>query len=207
MILRYHHLQFADHVELAAIDDEALHVLHVCGRGVRMDLPSGWMSLWLPLAGQLRVDAPAGSWELCAGEAQLWREGRVWLGSRLPCTWLALAGPLVIWKQFLGETELFPWDGRASRSMRRMLVRLVRCTRGDDHYIANTTTPLLTAFCAEIIEQQSHLQAYLPRCSGRTLHRRQQTLLRLLRVQQQIRRRPDTRIDLAQLARSASYSP
>ena len=209
MSLRYHHLRYADHVALDARNDEGLHVLHASGRGAEVELPAGWMSLWLPLAGRLRLGVHDGNWELGPGDAQLWREGRVSAGSRLPCGWLALAGPVAAWKQHRGsdpgltDIELFPWEGRASRELRRLLVRLARRVRGD----ARALAPLLAALFAELVGQQRELQARLPRCSGRSLQRRQQTLLRLLRVQQQIRRHPDARLDLAQLARSASYSP
>src|SRR3546814_2643154 len=47
----------------------------------------------------------------------------------------------------------------------------------------------------------------LVRCSGRTLQRRQQTMLRLLRVRHLIESSGDERPDLVRLARSANYSP
>jgi transcriptional regulator GlxA family with amidase domain len=66
---------------------------------------------------------------------------------------------------------------------------------------------MLEAACQVLIEQQHELQDRLPRCNGRTLLRRQQTLLRLLRMRHLIEINGDDRLDLARLARSANYSP
>src|SRR3546814_975466 len=66
---------------------------------------------------------------------------------------------------------------------------------------------LVEAICTAMIEQQRDLSARVVRCSGRTLQRRQQTMLRLLRVRHLIESSGDERSDLARLARSANYSP
>ena len=58
-----------------------------------------------------------------------------------------------------------------------------------------------------LIESQADLQERVQRCSGRTLRRRQQTLLRLLRVRLLIQHHQDGRLDLQRLALTASYSP
>src|SRR5690606_30726004 len=60
---------------------------------------------------------------------------------------------------------------------------------------------------AVLDEHQAWLLPLLERCSGRTLHHRQRTLLRLLRVRDLIRRSGDSRIDLNRLAALANYSP
>src|SRR3546814_2789544 len=66
---------------------------------------------------------------------------------------------------------------------------------------------LVEAICAAVVEQQHDLSALVSRCSGRTLQRRQQTMLRLLRVRHLIESSEGERPDLVRLARSASYSP
>src|SRR3546814_9210402 len=66
---------------------------------------------------------------------------------------------------------------------------------------------LVEAICTAMIEQQRDLSARVVRCSGRTLQRRQQTMLRLLRVRHLIESSGDERPDLVRLARSANYSP
>src|SRR3546814_17602282 len=66
---------------------------------------------------------------------------------------------------------------------------------------------LVEAICTAMIEQQRDLSARVVRCSGRTLQRRQQPMLRLLRVRHLIESSGDDRPDLVPLARSANYSP
>src|SRR3546814_17599545 len=66
---------------------------------------------------------------------------------------------------------------------------------------------LVEAICAAVVEQQNDLSALVSRCSGRTLQRRQQTMLRLLRVRHLIESSEGERPDLVRLARSASYFP
>src|SRR3546814_9616520 len=66
---------------------------------------------------------------------------------------------------------------------------------------------LVEAICTAMIEQQRDLSARVVRCSGRTLQRRQQTMLHLLRVRHLIESSGDERPDLVRLARSANYSP
>ncbi|MFC3552046.1 helix-turn-helix domain-containing protein [Lysobacter cavernae] len=212
MALRYHVVRFAEHLDLAALPIDGLHLLHGSGRGVQVQQPAGWLSLWLPLTGALHLETPGSAWTLESGHAQLWREGRLRCSSHLPCWWLALAGPVAAWSHCLqtlpghSDSELFPWEGPAPRAVRHLLVWLARQARrdgADNSLIA----PRLQALCAALLDQQQELHARLPRCSGRTLRRRQQTMLRLLRVQHLVRRDADSRLDLARLARSASYSP
>src|SRR3546814_15151387 len=81
----------------------------------------------------------------------------------------------------LFRSEIFPRACACPRDARRLLVRLARVTRGG---MATGCDParLVEAICAAVVEQQHDLSALVSRCSGRTLQRRQQTMLRLLRV-------------------------
>src|SRR3546814_9693880 len=105
-----------------------------------------------------------------------------------------------------GCPEIFPQACACPRDLRRLLVRLARVARGG---VTTGCDPamLVEAICTAMIEQQRHLSARVVRCSGRTLQRRQQTMLRLLRVRHLIESSGDERSDLARLARSANYSP
>lgn len=211
MTLHYRTIGFAEQHDLGLQPGAGLQVLRVAGRGVQLDVPGGWLSLWMPLSGRLRLESGDGAWEVDAGHLQVWREGRLRCGSPLPCWWLGVAGPVAAWTRPLravsapGDAGMFPWDGRAPRELRRLLVRLARNARRAPTQPA--AGPLVEALCAAIVEQQRDLQQRLQRCSGRTLQRRQQTLCRLLRVQHLVRTSLDERLDLARLARSASYSP
>ena len=222
MDLDYHPLRFAGQLDLGTAAGDDLHLLRASGRGVQVDVPAGWISLWLPLAGRLRLEAQDSTWELAPGHLQVWCEGRLRCSARLPCWWLGLSGSLAAWSRHLDAPrghaeaglapgrfgELFPWEGPTPRDVRRLLVRLARVARRPaDDAGATAVGPIIESLGAALAEQQRDLHARLPRCSGRTLRRRQQTLLRLLRVQHLIRRHPEGRLDLERLARSASYSP
>ena len=89
--------------------------------------------------------------------------------------------------------------------LRRCLIRLARALR--DGVDVSEDETQLSALAHALLEQQRDLQPLAARCSGRTPQRRLQTLQRLLRVHQLIERGNDPRLDLARLAREASYSP
>lgn len=215
MSLLHHRIRFAEHLDLSAAGAApapTLHAIRASGRAVQLDLPAGWMSLWLPLRGPLRLEAIDGAWELAPGHVQIWRDTRLRSSARVPCWWLCLCGPESAWRGYLPDDpdrcghDLLPWEGAAPRDLQRLMVRLARWGAQPAEQAVNGAA-LIRTLCSLLLEQQRDLQARLPRCSGRTQRRRQQTLLRLLRVQHLIRRHPDLRLDLARLARSANYSP
>ncbi|MBX9401975.1 AraC family transcriptional regulator [Lysobacter sp. BMK333-48F3] len=209
MNLHHHRIHFAEHLDLTAARP-GLHLIRASGRAVQLELPAGWLSLWLPLRGPLRLETADSTWELAPGHLQVWRDGRLRSSARVPCWWLCLSGPEAAWRPHLpapaegAALEPLPWEGVAPRDAQRLLVRLARRLQPDGERNAGA---LLRTLCALLLEQQRELLARLPRCSGRTQRRRQQTLLRLLRVQHLIRRHPELRLDLGRLARCASYSP
>lgn len=211
MSLRYLTAGFAEQLDLGLYPHPGLRLVHATGRGVQVDVPAGWLSLWLPLAGRLRLDSADCGWDLGPGHLQVWRDGRLRCRSHLPGLWIGLAGPAGAWDSALqaagqrGQPTLFTRDGAAPGDIRRLLVRLARCARATA--VRGAPAPLLDALCAALLEWQADLHGCLQRCSGRTLQRRQQTLCRLLRVQHLVRNGTDERIDLGRLARSASYSP
>lgn len=216
MSLHHHRIHFAEHLDLSSVRPgpaaSGLHLIRASGRAVQLDLPAGWMSLWLPLRGPLRLESADSTWELAPGHLQIWRDGRLHSSARLPCWWLCLAGPESAWRPYLLNgpdeqiSDLFPWEGAAQRDVQRLMVRLARLA-GQPAELASNGGALVRTLCSLLLEQQRELQSRLPRCSGRTQRRRQQTLLRLLRVQHLIRRHPEVRLDLNRLARSANYSP
>ncbi|WP_363796260.1 AraC family transcriptional regulator [Lysobacter firmicutimachus] len=210
MNLHHHRIHFAEHLDLSAARP-GLHLIRASGRAVQLELPAGWLSLWLPLRGPLRLETADSTWELAPGHLQVWRDGRLRSSARVPCWWLCLCGPETAWRPHLPAPaegaaleEPLPWEGAAPRDAQRLLVRLARRIEPAGERNAGA---LLRTLCALLLEQQRDLLARLPRCSGRTQRRRQQTLLRLLRVQHLIRRHPELRLDLGRLARCASYSP
>lgn len=209
--LRYRALNFAGSLDLSPGHGHVLRVVHASGRGTRLQIPDGWMALCLPLAGQLQLESAGGYWELATGRLQVWRDGALRINCHSSGLWLALAGPLAAWQQHLhvlgrgNDPEIFPRASECPRDLRRLLVRLARSARGTPGP-AGDPAALVEAACAALVEQQQDLHQCVQRCSGRTLQRRRQTMLRLLRVRHLIESHRDERPDLTRLARSASYS-
>ncbi len=86
-------------------------------------------------------------------------------------------------------------------------MKLARQTPSSVASYAGDQEAWVTALSASLLEQQHSLHSLLSRCNGRTLARRRQTLMRLLRVRHQIHCHPDVRLDLECLAKTANYSP
>lgn len=211
--VRHVALHFAGHVEFDALRGSALHAIHAAGRASRLQLPTGWLAVFVPLSGWLQLESADGDWTLPAGRVQVWRDGELRIDCPSSGAWVGLAGPLRAWSRHArpapGQAAapcLFPRQGDCPRALRRLLVRLVRASRGSAGVDCDPAM-LVDALCIALAEQQRDLHECLQRCSGRTLQRRQQTLLRLLRVRHLVEVHGDGRPDLASLARSANYSP
>lgn len=210
--IRYHSLRFASQLDLDPDDGDRLQLVHGHARATRVRVPAGWLSLCLPLAGSLQLQTPEGEWQLDAGRLQLWRDGELRASNRAADAWLLLAATPPVWARHLRglaaddpHPQLFPGQHYCPRSLRRLLVRLARTLRreglGDPDMVLEALL-LETLAC-----QRRDLGTYLARCNGRTPARRQQTLLRLMRVRMLIEICRDHRLDMSRLARSANYSP
>lgn len=215
-MLEFHTLRLAERLDLASSDRSpggrpALHLAYAARRGARLALPSGWLSLWLPLRGELQLESAHCRWTL-QGQLLIAREGPLHGGSNADAVWLVLSGPHAAWKTFFAHVpggmqcaDLLPRQWPCPRHVRRQLVQLARMAR--DGRTASHCDAALQALYASLLEQQRDLQPLLDRCSGRTPQRRQQTLQRLLRVHQRVERSSHAHLDLRQLAESANYSP
>lgn len=178
---------------------------------MQVTVPPRWITLWLPLRGEIEMLAEDRRWLLRQGTLMVWREDALHASIRRAGWWLAACGSPAAWARHLrprpGEQamEIFPWDGACPTELRRSLVHLARVAaddapRGD----AGAATDMLGA---ALYEHQRGLLSLLERCSGRTRQRKQQTLLRMLRVRHAIDCSLDTRLDLESLALTANYSP
>ncbi|MFC5579377.1 helix-turn-helix transcriptional regulator [Lysobacter niabensis] len=215
-MLEIHSLRLAEHLDLShsgpsQSGSEKLHLVYAGHRGTRLELPHGWVSLWLPLRGEVQLESALCRWTL-RGQLLIAREGHVQGSANADATWLALAGPNSAWKTWLAPastdrhaSELLPRQWPCPRGLRRQLVHLARIARGG--CAAPDRDAALQELCASLLEQQRDLQPLLDRCSGRTPQRRLLTLQRLLRVHALVERGSDAHLDLRQLASSASYSP
>lgn len=209
--MRYHELHFAEQLDLEADRDDLLHVVYAPGRDSRLRIPAGWLSLCVPLAGRLQLESPDGEWELPVARMQVWRDGDLKIDCHPHGRWLGLTGPLATWSRHVRSLQgahqvIYPRADGCPPKLRRVLVRLARCGRGT-RTMPGDPEVLVEAACLALIEQQRDLHGRLRHCSGRTMQRRQQTLLRLLRVRHLIEVNDGRKPDLARLARCASYSP
>ena len=211
MILEYHALRLAERLDLAHAPGDRLHLVHARGRGAQLEVPNGWLSLWLPLRGELPLESPQSRWTLPQSHLLIARETHLHGGLRVAASWLALAGPVALWNLPLQQlhdrlqaTEILPRQWPCPRELRRLLVHLARLARTA---ATNEYEATLRDLCAALLEQQCDLQPLVDRCNGRTPQRRRLTLQRLLRVYQLIERDDEGHLDLHQLARCASYSP
>lgn len=210
MRLLHHTLRFGDHLDLSRHPQDSLHLLHAGGRGIQADVPAGWTSVWWPLRGRISLATPGSDWELGSRDLQVWCEGPLRGRSLGPQGWLGLAGPTAAWPLRASAHEsiwLFPWQGRLSRDTAGLLTALARRAPSAADCPAGELEALAAALAVSLLEQQQSLHTLLSRCNGRTLMRRRQTLMRLLRVRHQIHCHPDTRLDLECLAKIANYSP
>ena len=211
--IRHLALHFAESVNLDLAAD-TLHAIHASGRGSRLSLPADWLVVCAPISGCLQLQSRAGQWSLPTMCMQVWRDAPLRIDCPSSGAWIGLAGPLRAWEQHVQPAYgrvaapcIFPRQRDFPRPLRHLLVRLVRVARGG--HAATTADPamLVDALYAALLDHQRDLDEYLQRCSGRTLQRRQQTLLRLLRVRHLIEIHDEGRPDVAMLARSANYSP
>ena len=206
-----HHLRFAQSLDLGRQPAPGFHIVRADGRGTQLKVPPGWTSLWIPLAGSLEVTSPWCSWLMRPGEMLVWNDGALQASSYASSWWLAVTGPTECWNQTpigVRETvhllDLLSHQGRCPRHVKRLAVRLAR----NPHRTDTSTTQLIGTLITLLHEEQRPTSAdWLSRCSGRTMARRQQSLVRLLRVERIIRSNPEARLDLTRLARLANYSP
>ena len=208
--LERHRLRFAQNLDLGTHDPQSVHVVRADGRGTQMHVPPGWTSVWIALAGTPEMESAWCSWQLEPGQAMVWSDGAIRASSRASCWWLVVAASTTLWGKW-GDTgrhrsgiQLLPWQGECARELKRTAIHIARTRRHDDaesHVLMEMLATLL------LEQQEASVQRWLPRCSGRTLQRKQQALLRLLRVERIVRSNPEARLDLASLARYANYSP
>lgn len=186
---------------------DAVHVLRGRRRGGFVSLPAGWISVTLDFSTSLELASGEDNWMLPSQHVQVWTEGALTIHNRGQGMWLALACQPGLWFTDMGRLpEPFPGFLPRTRDITRTMVQLAR-RRWYPHPHCTQTTALVCRLADCLVESQQDMWRALSRCSGRTRSRRQQTLLRLLRVQHLIRCHIDNRLDLHCLAASANYSP
>lgn len=207
----YHAVGFAHGLDLAGGESDRMHVIDLKGRGTHLQLPAGWVSLWLPLRGDFEMEAAHSHWALRCGDAMTWNDGALRGAGHGPGWCLVLACPERLWRRTMRAhavrpVALLPWERRCPRELKRMLVHLARmAARGG--LPRSRSAALLGTLHALLCEYQAPARRLLDRCCGRSLQHKQRTLQRLLRVERMVRSNQGSRIDLLRLARAANYSP
>ncbi|QSX76585.1 helix-turn-helix transcriptional regulator [Lysobacter arenosi] len=206
MALRYHALSASSPLPIAG-DEQWLRLTVASDEGLR--LPRDWISLLLPLRGDLQLQGSDCQWLLRNGQGQLWCAGPISAQGAHGSLWLCLAGHPAAWAQHFGNAramhEQLPWQHTTPRLLRRQLLRVARGLRDGQAPADEVLSTLLG-------DQQLAIAARLPRCRGRNRSHRRQTLLRLLHVRHLVRchvdadDESDAAIDLAWLADRAHYS-
>ncbi|HWU69958.1 MAG TPA: AraC family transcriptional regulator [Pseudoxanthomonas sp.] len=209
MELRRHRLRMSDQRVLANESSNAVHTIRAHGRGAQIEIPAGWISVCWAVRGRLCLAAGGCEWELASGEVQVWRDTPLQCRSGAHHGWIVATGPRRAWnwlsqqRESVALPELFPWQDRIRRDAAHTLSCMVKegvpKTPERDRALA-------VALWGSLREAQGELHDRLARCSGRSLVRRQQMLVRLLRVRHAIRHSEDQRPNLAGLARMANYS-
>jgi AraC family transcriptional regulator len=214
MLVQHHQLGHGETWDPDLADAPGLHLVRAHGRQVRLRLAANRIALVVVLTGEIELESGDVSWTLRRRNGLLWREGPLRMASHAPCRWFVLCGDGDAWLPHARSSPgqpglaLFPWEGTCTHQMVRQVLQLARLRDADAETLRTTPEKnVLATLCAALEEQQAWLHAPLERCSGRTQQRRMQVLQRLLRVRNLIRRSGDSRIDLASLATSASYSP
>ena len=184
------------------------------GRGTTA-LLAGEQNVILALGGELHLETSDGAVNLAPGSLLVASPGRVRAAARQGSLWIALSGSVATWRTLLREATptggdrepvFYPDCSPCPRELKRALVRLVRAARREaaqDTILAALQTELL----ALLWQSQAAIDELNRKCPGRSLARRRQNLLRLVRVRHWIVMNPSSRIQLSALAESANYSP
>ena len=206
-----HHCVHGSHaLVLSSQHAASVHATSCSGRGARVLVPAGWISVTLVLTGLLEVSSGDAPWQLMAHHLQLWLEGELRITSRSPAWWLCITAPAALWERLPcslpNNNHLIPREMNCDRELASAVLHMARkrCFNNSDATAVQDGMLLLRD---TLVERQQPLHGQLNRCSGRTALRRHQTLLRLLRVQHLIRCNSDGRLDLNRLAAIANYSP
>lgn len=210
MKIHHHYMHGAQALDLSSQRAGDVHATRSHGRGSRLLVPAGWISVTLVLTGLLEVSSGDAPWQLEAHHLQLWLEGELRLTSRSHAWWLCIAAPAALWERLpcsaAGYKHLIPREVNCDRELASAVLHMARkrCFNNSDATAVQDGMLLLRD---TLVERQQPLHGQLNRCSGRTALRRHQTMLRLLRVQHLIRCNMQARLDLNRLAAIANYSP
>src|SRR3546814_7695552 len=92
-------MRLGEQWHLDAGPDDVLHVIHAGGRGARLSLPAGNLSLLMSLTGCLQLESSDVFWELPAGRLQAWRDASMSVYCPSSGLCLVMTGSLRAWSR------------------------------------------------------------------------------------------------------------
>lgn len=186
----------------------ALQLFHGAESGAMLDIPNGWLSITVPVAGRLSAHSEQIEWQIEAGRCLFWDKPLL-LGSLGGSAWLCLCGPEDAWRRACQNrrsmAELLPVEDACPPRVAAYVARLAH--EADPATMsAECASRLLQAICLDLHDAQAVLRQLLPRCPGRTRQRKRWTMQRLLRVRHAIASGHGARLRMDMLASRVSCS-
>ncbi len=176
--------------------------------GAMLELPNGWLSITVPLAGRVLIRSEQAEWQLEPGRCLVWDKS-LFLDTASGGAWLCLCGPEDAWHRACQSpramAELFPVEDACPPSVAGRIAQLAHEAEPDTAN-AERVSRLLQMVCLDLHDAQAALRQLLPRCPGRTRRRKRWAMLRLLRVRHAIASGHGARLRMDALAGRISCS-
>jgi len=196
-------------------DGERLRVVVGGGRGCVLHADGAAIAVLVPLRGHLHWSDGEHRRVLKRGAVMVAEAGqRLQAIGRGNALWVAVLAPAALWQRLVGDEHGAPLDPplipavhEADRALRRAAIRLARAGAGAEDGGAARARSAAAAFAALIVDLQSTFDPLVDRCPGRTRAQRRSIFLRLQRVRNVMEASCHLDLDIAGLARMASYSP
>ena len=207
-----HHVRFPQHVVLDARNHHEFQAVVCQRRGIQVDVPQGWISIAWSIRGGIQFDSGMTSWTLRSGRYQVWRDTPVQCRSLDGKGWMVLAAPRSLWAKALCQgadwADVLPDEAKADIGLARHMLSIARaCMDPAPASAPGDFDRALHGVSGALRDAQRPLRDWLPRCAGRSQMQRHHNLARLLRIRHHLRHNLDRRVDLAELAGLANYSP
>lgn len=176
--------------------------------GALLEIPNGWLSITLPIAGRTLIHSEQAEWQLEPGRCLVWDKS-LFLDAASGGAWLCLCGPEDAWQRACqsprATAELFPVEDACPPGVADRIAQLAHEAE-TAAATAERTSWLLQMICLDLHDAQAALRQLLPRCPGRTRRRKRWAMLRLLRVRHAIASGHGARLRMDMLAGRISCS-
>lgn len=176
-------VRFGDSVEWQQVPGAGFTLLHGQGRGQRLVVGEGAISVVLAVGSPVSFALDSLQWPLRSRWMQVWRGPTLALGALDAGHWFALCAPIDAWDRLCRlvsehrqrDATLFTHRGPAPRPVARAMIRLARA----DARNAGTQQMLLRCLASGLLKNQGELSSKLKAVSGRNLVTRHATMASL----------------------------